>query len=65
MTSPVVLLWGRLTAHNTCKLAKVIQCNHRLLQEGKEFEPAADNYVREFLNKGVPSLFSDLKPLYK
>lgn len=28
------------------------------------FLPRADAYVRPFLRKGVPSLFSDLKPLY-
>ena len=32
--------------------------------EGGGFMAAADAYVRPFLLKGVPSLFSDLKPLY-
>jgi len=32
--------------------------------EGGGFMTAADAYVRPFLLKGVPSLFSDLKPLY-
>ena len=34
-------------------------------QVGQEFADAADLYVRKFLNNGVPSLFSDLKPLYR
>ncbi|OAY36828.1 N-terminal acetyltransferase A complex auxiliary subunit NAA15 [Manihot esculenta] len=33
------------------------------LQEDK-FHEAADNYIRPLLTKGVPSLFSDLSPLY-
>ncbi|KAG9459346.1 hypothetical protein H6P81_003854 [Aristolochia fimbriata] len=32
--------------------------------QGKRFEEAADNYIRPLLTKGVPSLFSDLSPLY-
>ncbi|KAI0487862.1 hypothetical protein KFK09_027685 [Dendrobium nobile] len=32
--------------------------------EGEKFHHAADNYVRPLLTKGVPSLFSDLSPLY-
>lgn len=32
--------------------------------ENEEFRNAADNYIRPFLTKGVPSLFSDLRPLY-
>ncbi|XP_023770332.1 N-terminal acetyltransferase A complex auxiliary subunit NAA15 [Lactuca sativa] len=32
--------------------------------EGVKFRDAADNYVRPLLTKGVPSLFSDLSPLY-
>uniref|UniRef100_A0A1D1XV89 N-alpha-acetyltransferase 16, NatA auxiliary subunit n=1 Tax=Anthurium amnicola TaxID=1678845 RepID=A0A1D1XV89_9ARAE len=32
--------------------------------QGERFREAADNYVRPFLTKGVPSLFSDLSPLY-
>ncbi|XP_076930942.1 N-terminal acetyltransferase A complex auxiliary subunit NAA15-like [Bidens hawaiensis] len=31
---------------------------------GEKFRDAADNYVRPLLTKGVPSLFSDLSPLY-
>ena len=34
-------------------------------QEGDEFVAAANTYVRKFLRRGVTSLFSDLKPLYK
>uniref|UniRef100_N1QQB2 NMDA receptor-regulated 1-like protein n=1 Tax=Aegilops tauschii TaxID=37682 RepID=N1QQB2_AEGTA len=33
--------------------------------EGEKFLEAADNYVRPLLTKGVPSLFSDLSPLYE
>lgn len=29
-----------------------------------EFLPRCDTYVRSFLRRGVPSLFSDIKPLY-
>ncbi|KAJ6839531.1 N-alpha-acetyltransferase 15, NatA auxiliary subunit [Iris pallida] len=32
--------------------------------QGERFREAADNYVRPLLTKGVPSLFSDLSPLY-
>ncbi|WCJ40661.1 N-alpha-acetyltransferase 15 NatA auxiliary subunit [Euphorbia peplus] len=32
--------------------------------QGDKFREAADNYVRPLLTKGVPSLFSDLSPLY-
>ncbi|XP_047341234.1 N-terminal acetyltransferase A complex auxiliary subunit NAA15-like [Impatiens glandulifera] len=31
---------------------------------GEKFREAADSYVRPLLTKGVPSLFSDLSPLY-
>ncbi|KAF3450798.1 hypothetical protein FNV43_RR06887 [Rhamnella rubrinervis] len=31
---------------------------------GDKFREAADNYIRPLLTKGVPSLFSDLSPLY-
>ncbi|OEL18241.1 N-alpha-acetyltransferase 16, NatA auxiliary subunit [Dichanthelium oligosanthes] len=33
--------------------------------EGDKFQEAADIYVRPLLTKGVPSLFSDLSPLYE
>uniref|UniRef100_A0A0D9V2Y2 Uncharacterized protein n=1 Tax=Leersia perrieri TaxID=77586 RepID=A0A0D9V2Y2_9ORYZ len=33
--------------------------------EGEKFQEAADTYVRPLLTKGVPSLFSDLSPLYE
>ncbi|CAM0881720.1 unnamed protein product [Alopecurus aequalis] len=33
--------------------------------EGEKFQEAADSYVRPLLTKGVPSLFSDLSPLYE
>ncbi|PKA46790.1 peptide alpha-N-acetyltransferase [Apostasia shenzhenica] len=32
--------------------------------EGEKFLEAANNYIRPLLTKGVPSLFSDLSPLY-
>lgn len=35
-----------------------------VLQAGAEFVAAADAYVRRFISRGIPSLFSDLKPLY-
>ena len=35
------------------------------MQVGQAFADAADQYVRKFLNNGVPSLFSDLKPVYR
>ncbi|KAA8541839.1 hypothetical protein F0562_022991 [Nyssa sinensis] len=31
---------------------------------GEKFREAADNYIRPLLTKGIPSLFSDLSPLY-
>ncbi|XP_058226821.1 N-terminal acetyltransferase A complex auxiliary subunit NAA15 [Rhododendron vialii] len=31
---------------------------------GEKFREAADNYIRPLLRKGVPSVFSDLSPLY-
>ncbi|XP_077212035.1 N-terminal acetyltransferase A complex auxiliary subunit NAA15-like [Tasmannia lanceolata] len=32
--------------------------------QGEKFREAADGYIRPLLTKGVPSLFSDLSPLY-
>ncbi|XP_076902750.1 N-terminal acetyltransferase A complex auxiliary subunit NAA15-like [Bidens hawaiensis] len=32
--------------------------------DGVKFQDAADKYIRPLLTKGVPSLFSDLSPLY-
>ncbi|KAJ8427132.1 hypothetical protein Cgig2_033942 [Carnegiea gigantea] len=32
--------------------------------QGERFQAAVDNYIRPLLTKGVPSLFSDLSPLY-
>uniref|UniRef100_A0A2P2MTN8 Uncharacterized protein n=1 Tax=Rhizophora mucronata TaxID=61149 RepID=A0A2P2MTN8_RHIMU len=32
--------------------------------QGDKFREAAENYIRPLLTKGVPSLFSDLSPLY-
>lgn len=34
-------------------------------QEGEEFEAAAERYLRHFLARGIPSLFSDMKALYR
>lgn len=34
------------------------------MQEGEEFAAAADAYVRRFVQKGIPSLFTNLKSLY-
>jgi peptide alpha-N-acetyltransferase len=34
------------------------------VQVGSDFVAAADSYVRRYLLRGIPSLFSDLKPLY-
>ncbi len=33
--------------------------------QGEAFLTAADKYVRRFLEVGIPSLFSELKPLYR
>jgi peptide alpha-N-acetyltransferase len=44
--------WARLLLSCVC------------LQTGDEFVAAADGYVRRFISRGIPSLFSDLKPLY-
>ena len=35
------------------------------MQEGEAFEAAAEEYVADFLRRGVPSLFSDLRSLYR
>ena len=35
------------------------------MQVDAEFEDAAEAYVRPFLLRGIPSLFSDLKTLYR
>ena len=32
--------------------------------ENEDFRKVADSYIKPFLTKGVPSLFSDLRPLY-
>ncbi|PKU72316.1 peptide alpha-N-acetyltransferase [Dendrobium catenatum] len=65
--------------HRRMLLSPPIACLHRGLHhrrpltsvripldflEGEKFHHAADNYVRPLLTKGVPSLFSDLSPLY-
>jgi peptide alpha-N-acetyltransferase len=34
------------------------------MQVAADFAAAADSYVRRYLLRGIPSLFSDLKPLY-
>lgn len=35
------------------------------IQEGDAFAAADDAYVRPFVQRGIPSLFQDLKPLYQ
>ncbi len=35
------------------------------VQEGEDFEQAAEAYVKRFLKKGVPSLFAHMSPLYR
>ena len=35
------------------------------VQEGRAFEEAAEAYIRAYLDRGAPSLFSTLKPLYR
>ncbi|KAK9837789.1 hypothetical protein WJX74_005116 [Apatococcus lobatus] len=43
-------------------------CARRLpldFKEGTDFEEAAEAYVKRFLDKGVPSLFAHMKPLYR
>ena len=40
-------------------------CWGACMQVGAEFEDAAEAYVRPFLLRGIPSLFSDLKALYR
>lgn len=32
---------------------------------GAAFEAAADEYVRAYVTRGIPSLFTDLRPLYR
>lgn len=32
---------------------------------GADFAAVADEYIRTYVTKGIPSLFSDLRPLYK
>lgn len=41
---------------------KRIPLDHK---EGQQFLDALEAYVAKFINKGIPSLFSDLKPLYR
>lgn len=50
-----------LPPHCTCGETRRGVC----AQAGVDFEEAADAYVRPFLTKGIPSLFSDLKTLYR
>ncbi len=33
--------------------------------QGPAFEEAAEAYLRPYLRKGIPSLFVDIRPLYK
>eukprot|EP00210_Caulerpa_lentillifera_P006675 g6378.t1 len=49
------------TRHPRCLTARRISLDYL---QGAEFIKSADDYIRNFLDKGIPSLFSDLKPLY-
>ncbi len=46
-----------------CKEDELNRCSK--VQEGVAFQQALDRYVRRFLIKGIPSLFSELKGLYR
>ncbi len=35
------------------------------VQEGADFEEAAEQYVAHYLRKGIPSLFSSVKQIYR
>lgn len=48
--------------HPRCLTAKRISLDYL---QGSEFKASAEDYIHDFLIKGIPSLFSDLKPLYK
>ena len=39
--------------------------SERAVQEGQAFEVAAEAYIKAYLDRGAPSLFSTLKPLYR
>ncbi|KAK6795857.1 hypothetical protein RDI58_009312 [Solanum bulbocastanum] len=53
----------RVLAHQYSRSSAVKRIPLDFLQDDK-FREAADNYIRPLLTKGVPSLFSDLYPLY-
>lgn len=38
---------------------------HAPTQEGAAFEVAARAYIQRYLDRGVPALFVDLRPLFK
>jgi peptide alpha-N-acetyltransferase len=48
-------------AHGRCALATALNVS----AAGEQFERRADAYVRARLERGIPSLFADLKGLYK
>lgn len=48
----------------TSRLLTVAAAAAAVPQVGSDFAAAADSYVRRYLLRGIPSLFSDLKPLY-
>ena len=39
--------------------------SERAVQDGQAFEVAAEAYIKAYLDRGAPSLFSTLKPLYR
>ena len=52
------------TSSMTCVPCRSINTCNVCLQTGDAFAAAADIYVRRFLQKGIPSLYTDLKSLY-
>ncbi|EFJ36800.1 hypothetical protein SELMODRAFT_164833 [Selaginella moellendorffii] len=61
-TAKLVLLYDDLrTKHPDSAVAKRMPLD---FLEGDSFRRALDKYIRPFLRKGVPSLFSALRPLY-
>lgn len=63
MTQVLIVLKQTMGGCTVCtqQISMLIMC----LQVKQAFKDAADQYVRKFLDNGVPSLFSDLKPLYR
>lgn len=64
-----MLCWASVSGHQFITLPDIFPCCctaacPSCLQTGDEFVAAADAYVRRFISRGIPSLFSDLRPLY-